>query len=126
MWDQANQFVFEAESGGLATLICFVLLISRSFGRIGNARKLVVGDTKKEWMLWLFGAALFSYVVGFFGISYGDQLTFAWFSLLALISAATTSILQKKAVISTQPELVRVGSRLAYTTPVLSRTRVRS
>ena len=126
MWDQANQFVFEAESGGLATLICFVLLISRSFGRIGNARRLVDGDAKKEWMLWLFGSALFSYVVGFFGISYGDQLTFAWFSMLALISAATTSILQQKAVMSTPPELVRVGSRLAYTTPVLSRTRVRS
>jgi hypothetical protein len=126
MWDQANQFVAEAESGGLATLICFVLLISRSFGRIGNARKLVVGDANKEWMLWLFGGALFSYVVGFFGISYGDQLTFAWFSLLALISTATAGVLQTHAVMSTEPQLSRIGSRLAYTVPVLSRTRGRS
>jgi hypothetical protein len=126
MWDQANQFVSEAESGGLATLICFVLLISRSFGRIGSARRLVDGDVKKEWMLWLFGSALFSYVVGFFGISYGDQLTFAWFSLLALISTATGCVLQTNAVLNTEREVRGVESRLGYAAPVLSRTRVRS
>jgi hypothetical protein len=94
MWDQANQFVSEAESGGLATLFCFVLLVSRSFGRIGSARKLVDGDRKKEWLLWLLGVVLFSHVVSFFGISFSDQSTYAWFALLAMISAATAAILQ--------------------------------
>ena len=29
MWDQANQFVADAENGGLATLICLILILSR-------------------------------------------------------------------------------------------------
>jgi hypothetical protein len=127
MWDQANQFVSEAESGGLATLICFVLMISKSFGRVGNARKLVDGDRDKEWMLWLVGGALFSWVVAFFGISYSDQLLFAWLSLLALVSTVTATVLQIKASESVAPEVVEVGPRLGYTAPsVLSRSDTRS
>jgi hypothetical protein len=123
MWDQANQFVSEAEGGGLATLICFILLISRSFGRLGKSRLLVNGDRKKEWMLWLLGAALFSHVVGFFGISYNDQSTFSWFALLALIASAT-AILELKPVADTEMELAGVEPELEYSTsPVLSRNR---
>jgi hypothetical protein len=127
MWDQANQFVSEAESGGLATLVCFVLMISRSFGRIGNARKLIAGDRDKEWMLWLVGGALFSWVVAFFGISYSDQLLFAWLSLLVLVSTVTATILQTNVVESVEAKVVEVGPRLGYRSPsVLSRSRVRS
>jgi hypothetical protein len=127
MWDQANQFVSEAESGGLATLICFILLMSRSFGRIGNARKLIDGDRDKEFMLWLLGAALFTYVVAFFGISCSDQLVYSWYTLLALIAAATASILQTKSVVAVEASAALVGSRPAYVPrPALSRTRVGS
>lgn len=94
MWDMSNQFVAEAESGGLATFVCFVLMISRSFGRIGRARKLVSGDRKQEWFLWFLGVALFSHVVGFFGISYFDQTKFSWFALFSMIIVATHPILQ--------------------------------
>ncbi len=94
MWDQANQFVAEAESGGLATLVCFVLLVSRTFARLGSARKLIAGDRNQEWLVWFLGVALFSHVVSFFGISFSDQSTYAWLALLAVISAATAPILQ--------------------------------
>jgi hypothetical protein len=96
MWDQANQFVAEGETGGLATFICFVLLVSWSFGRLGTARKRVAGDRKKEWMCWLLGCALFSYVVAFFGISFSDQSEYAWFALLAIIGVTTTAMLAEK------------------------------
>ena len=111
MWDQANQFVAEAEGGGLATLVCFVLLVSRSFGRLGSARKLVAGDNKKEWLLWLLGVALFSYLVSFFGISFSDQSQYAWFSVLAVISAATAPILAREteAVNQTESRLTQAG-----------------
>jgi hypothetical protein len=95
MWDQANQFVSEAESGGLATLICFILLVSRNFGRIGNARKLVEDEPKKQWLFWLLGVALFSHVVSFFGISFNDQSEYGWYALLAIIAAATAPILHQ-------------------------------
>ena len=43
-WDACNEFVYEATSGGLATFILFVALLSRAFGMIGKARKRVEGS----------------------------------------------------------------------------------
>jgi hypothetical protein len=89
MWDMCNQFVAEGQVGGLATFICFVAIICMCFSRIGIARRAVADDPKKEWVFWALGAALFSHVVGFFGISYFDQTRFAWFALLVMIVTAT-------------------------------------
>jgi hypothetical protein len=96
MWDLCNQYVAEGETGGLLTFIFFIAIISRSFARIGKARKLAKGNRKREWSLWLLGVALFSHVVGFFGISYFDQTRIAWYALLAIISAATAEALKVK------------------------------
>lgn len=96
MTDQANQFVYEAESGGLITLVAFILLISWSFGRLGDSRKIVDGDKKKEWMLWLFGLALLAHVISFFGIAFNDQAIYSWFALFAMICAITSPILAGK------------------------------
>jgi hypothetical protein len=120
MWDQANQFTAVASGSGLAALICFVLMISQGFGRIGSARKLVDGDRKKEWMLWLLGAALFSHVVAFFGISYNDQTVFSWFALLALISAATAPILATASVTKELPVPRFANARVGYTASTVS------
>jgi hypothetical protein len=113
MWDHTNQFVAEGESGGLATLICFIAMISVSFAMIGKARKAIEGNKEKEWMLWILGAALFSHIVGYFGISYFDQTRFAWFALLAMISAATAPILASEAVKETASNAPLFGARLA-------------
>jgi hypothetical protein len=101
LWDAQNQFVNVAETGGLAALILFIVMISRCFGRIGKARKLVEGDRRREWCLWLLGAALFSHTVGFFGVNYFDQTRVSWLALLAMISAVTGPILQSPS--DTQP-----------------------
>jgi hypothetical protein len=113
MWDHTNQFVAEGEAGGLATLVCFIAMISVSFGRIGKARKAIEGDKEKEWMLWILGAALFSHMVGYFGISYFDQTRFAWFLLLAMITAATTPILASQTVVETAPDPEPLRRRFA-------------
>jgi hypothetical protein len=115
MWDMCNQFVAEGQVGGLVTFTCFVAMICVCFSRIGTARaavandpKAVVGDHKKEWFFWALGAALFSHVVGFFGISYFDQTRFAWFALLVIIVTATAPyVLARK----TAPEPVRPDLR---------------
>ena len=96
MWDMCNQFVAEGQVGGLATFLCFLAMICICFSRIGTARKTVEGDRDKEWYFWLFGTALFSHVVGFFGISYFDQTRFSWFALLAMIVIATAAYLPEK------------------------------
>ncbi|MCU1271979.1 MAG: hypothetical protein JWN74_3273 [Acidobacteriaceae bacterium] len=90
MWDLSNQYVGCAVTGGLATLVTFILVISRSFGRLGTARRLVNNDRKREWSIWCLCAALLSHVVAYFGVNYFDQMQVAWYALLAMISVAAS------------------------------------
>jgi hypothetical protein len=94
MWDLSNQFVARALTGGLATLVLFIWILSRSFGGLGSARKFVEGNRAEEWFLWCLGAALFANVVAFFGCSYMAQMQMALFPLLAIISVATFEAMQ--------------------------------
>lgn len=88
MWDAQNMFVSVGEAGGLAALVFYILVISRSFARLGNARKRA-RSRKQEWFLWFLGAALFANVVAFFGVNYFDQSRMAWFALISMICART-------------------------------------
>jgi hypothetical protein len=74
--------------GGLVCFVLFIAILSRAFGRLGDARKAVNGDRAQEWFIWSLGAAIFAHVVVYFGIDYFDQMQFAWFALLAMISVA--------------------------------------
>jgi hypothetical protein len=85
--------VQEADEGGLATFICFVLIIARTFGKIGKARKLVEDDRKQEWFMWLLAVTLLTHCVCFFGITYFDITKIVWFAFLAIVTAATAPIL---------------------------------
>jgi hypothetical protein len=93
MWDLGNQYVAYAFRGGLLAFVLFVAVISKGFSKLGTARKLAEGNRSEEWFLWCLGAALLSNVVSFFGIDYFDQMQFAWFALLAIISTATAACL---------------------------------
>lgn len=92
MWDLSNQYVSTALAGGLVSLVFFIATISRSFGKLGTARKRVEGDPKQEWFLWFLCAALFADVAGFIGISYYDQTQVVWYALLAFICAAAAEV----------------------------------
>jgi hypothetical protein len=120
MWDTQNQYVSVGQSGGLIAFILFIAVISRSFGKLGDARKVVAGDREREWFLWFLGAALFAHVVAFFGVNYFDQTRVAWFISLAMISAATAPILQKAATPELQTQPALDGSRLRYGPPLPS------
>lgn len=93
MWDQQNQYINIGEGGGLAALVFYIAMISRTCGRLGTARKRIE-SWEKEWSLWFIGSALFANLVGFFGVNYFDQSRLGWFMLLAIASAATAPILQ--------------------------------
>jgi len=95
MWDLSNAYIFQGESGGLIAFIFFIAIISRSFGRLGKARRLAKAR-KQEWLMWLFSASLFANVMAFFGVSYWDQTEVAWFALLAMISAITSAGLREE------------------------------
>jgi hypothetical protein len=88
-WDLCNQFVAVALTGGLLTLIFYVMAFSRSFSAIGKARWRVSGDRRQEWLLWCLGASLFANVVAHFGINYMAQLIMGLLPLIACISVVT-------------------------------------
>src|SRR5271157_4474639 len=92
MWDLSNQYVAEGERGGLVAFICFIAMISLSFGRLGKMRKLVEGDRKQEWFFWSLCAIMVAHVFAFFGVSYWDQMAIWWWAFLAMVSAATASL----------------------------------
>jgi hypothetical protein len=94
MWDLCNQFVAVALTGGLLSLIFYIMIFSRGFGALGRARKLVEGDPKQEWLLWCLGSTLFANVVASFGINYMIQLQLLLFPLLACISIAAMEATQ--------------------------------
>jgi hypothetical protein len=96
MWAVQNQYVNIGEAGGIVAFVAFIMVISRSFGMLGDARKAVDGEKDKEWMLWCLGAALFANVVGFFGVNYFDQSRMWWFILLAMIPAIAEPMLRSK------------------------------
>jgi hypothetical protein len=92
MWDLSNQYVAYAVTGGLATVIFFIGIITHSFAAVGAGRKIGAGDRKREWFFWCLGSAVFAHVMAYFGIGYFDQMQFAWFALLAVICAATYEV----------------------------------
>lgn len=90
MSDLSNQFVDIGVTGGLLTLVLFVAVIVYCFKRVGEARAVSQNSPPAERRLWVLGAALFSNVVAFFGISYFDQTIVSWYTLMAMIATATT------------------------------------
>ena len=89
MWDLSDQYVAEAETGGMITLICFITIIAGCFSRLGKMRKLV--EPKEQWLLWCLGSVMLANIFAFFGVAYWDQTQIWWFTLLAMISAVTIS-----------------------------------
>jgi hypothetical protein len=126
MWDLSDMYVSQGESGGLVTFIFFIAIITRSFSRIGKARKAVAGR-RREWFMWLLGSALFANVMAFFGVSYWDQTYVAWYALLAIISVATEPILARKtvpkkleAIAEREPAMASISQTIDFLTPQIS------
>ncbi len=92
MWDLCNQFVAVALTGGLISLLLFIMIYSRSFAAIGTARKQVSGSSGEEWLLWCLGSTLLAQVVASFGINYMIQLQMLLFPSLACVSVAALKV----------------------------------
>jgi len=122
MWDTQNQFAAVGIGGGLLALSLFIAMITYGFKKLGSARKVVEGRVEEEWFFWLLGSALFAHTVGFFGVNYFDQTRFAWFALLASITAAAAPVLQAVKAPESQPKAAVGNRRLAYPPLVPSRS----
>jgi len=93
LWDTANTYVETAVTGGFSTLVLFIAIVVFAFKRLGSARK-IAKNCEMARLLWALGAALFATAVGFVGIAYYDQAAVIWYSLVALISATTSMVLE--------------------------------
>jgi hypothetical protein len=87
MWDMSNQFVAEAETGGLIALICFIAMIVKCFSRLGTMRK--TAKPEQQWLMWCLGSVMLSHLFAYLGVAYWDQTQIWWFGFLAMISAVT-------------------------------------
>ena len=121
LWDTSNQFVQEAESGGLVSFVCFIMIISRSFRKIGRARKIVESDPQQERFMWFLAVTLFTNCVCFFGISYFDHTRIMWFAFLAIVTAATAPILASQKVTESETERFSVPLRPALESPGIAK-----
>ena len=91
MADTSNEYVTYGVGGGLLALVLFIALISRCLGRLGTKRNIAAGNRGEEWFFWCLGSAMFAHLVVFIGIDYFDQMLFAWFALLAIISTSIST-----------------------------------
>jgi len=104
MWDLSNQFVGVGETGGLLAFVCFIAIISRSFGRLGTMRRLVAGDKKQEWLYWGLGAVMFAHILAYFGVAYFDQTVIWWYAFLAMVSAASIEVAAPLSALTSEPD----------------------
>lgn len=88
--DITNNFIDFGLHAGVFAIALLVLLLVRAFQSIGQALMAVRLKTKRndhEYLLWALGCALAVHVVSWLGITYFDQMYFAWFMQLATISS---------------------------------------
>lgn len=86
MWDLCDEYVVCCLSGGLVTLVLFVMIIIRGFQTVGRICKKVT-EPRLRWMTWCLGATLFAHTIAYLGVSYFDQSLVAWYALLSMLSA---------------------------------------
>jgi len=94
MHDVSNQYVAQGTEGGLITFALFLWVIVRCFKVLGRARKSPLTNSEAKKRLWSLGSALVACLAAFFGTTFFDQTTVAWYALLAMI--ATSAILPRQ------------------------------
>jgi len=92
--DVSNNYVRIGVSGGLFTLLAFLLVLRRGFTSLGAAIRRSK-DSGEQALLWGLGGGLMAHVMGSFGLSYWDQTTVLFALLLGLISAASSAVLSR-------------------------------
>ena len=107
MWDLSDQFVAEAEMGGLVTVVCFIAIIVKSFSRLGTMRRRV--RPKQQWLFWCLGSVMLADIFAYFGVAYWDQTQIWWFAFLAMICAVTAPLTAPALARAPTPARARVS-----------------
>ena len=94
MWDLSNQYVAYAITGGLVITGLIHRYYRSKLWTAWERRGGLSRETQnKNGFCGASALALLSHVVAYFGIGYFDQMQFAWFALLAIISVAVFEVM---------------------------------
>ena len=89
--DLTDQYVAAAITGGLLTLIFYILIFVRCYQGLGAAMRAVREHSPaSEALLWCLGATLFAHVMALFTVGYFDQVQVYWWGLVAIISSVSS------------------------------------
>ncbi len=92
MVDITNTYIYQGVTGGLLTMILFVLLIVLSFKAIGQFMKENYGHSVSELIIvWSVGSVLFAHAISFLSVLYFDQSVIFWYLILAIIPTIAMS-----------------------------------
>ncbi len=90
--DTTNMYVLQGTTGGLMTLLLFVVVIVLAFRGLGRSDAFRAPARAQRLMAWAVGSMLFVHCVTFIGTSYFGQIQMLWFLTLAMavnLSGAT-------------------------------------
>jgi len=118
--DITNQYLVFGITAGIGSIILFLLLIARAFGRVGKAVRLLDrGSNRSErvYLIWGLGVMILVHVVSWLGVSYFDQMYVIWFLELAAVVSIAEGLI-KSARLARRYEPSPIGSLGAATASV--------
>lgn len=91
--DITNYYIGFGVTGGLAAMILVILMMAIAFNWVGKLYDLFVGpETNDGFMIWCFGACLFSHAITGFSVAYFDQsMLYFWLSVAVISSIYSIS-----------------------------------
>ena len=86
MRDVTNMYVAQGLTGGLLTLILFLLVLVLAFGNVGRAldARSLARSLQRQWICWCIGVAILVHVVTFLSVSYFGQMEVIFYLELSL------------------------------------------
>lgn len=109
--DVTNQYVFEAVTGGIWTLLAFAGLLFVAFRGVSAALRGNRGKPKAEWVAWCVGVTLFVHVMNFIALTYFAQMVTSWLLTLAIVGAITPVARRSARVRGPVVTQARIGGR---------------
>jgi hypothetical protein len=122
--DITNQYVLEGVTGGLLTLLIFIVVIVLAFRAVGRFENLFGQERSRTLMAWAIGASLAVHAVIFIGVSYFGQIQMLWYLTLATIGSLSPAsrTVRRLAVLVLQTEEPRKSDAGEPVLPVSSPT----
>ncbi|MCA9295102.1 MAG: hypothetical protein KC983_01270 [Phycisphaerales bacterium] len=91
--DVTNQYVLEGLSGGLVTLLMFIIVLAVAFRLIGLVRRRTDEHRPRSIIAWSVGVMLLGHCCAFMGVSYFGQMGILLSLTLAMIGSLATPMM---------------------------------